>query len=151
MSLCNDYCDFMLDILKPLSSEMKVVLAHESCIKSVPVNEIIAAVGVKKCIVSRVPEEKTDDNVKIQKRDRCATVTVGVNLYVPYSNGTRGCTDAFDAVFDCIISKCAGYLCEARLLGTKYSREAQSLITETEFVFENGLSPIVEGPPLVIG
>ena len=149
MNLCSNYCDLILEELSSHSSEMKVVLAHESYIKEVPLNETIAAVGIKKCVISDMPDEKTDENVKVQTKVRTILVTVGINFYVPYEKGTRGCVSAFDKVFSTLIGSNEYSLCEAKLLGTKYSRETQSLIAETEFVFESFYSGLIEGPPYI--
>lgn len=142
----------MMEVLKPLSSKMKIVFSHESSVKDVPVNEIIAAVGIKKCTISDMPEEKTDDNVKITTKKRTILVTVGINLYIPYNKGSRVCSEAFDSIFNILVADREGDLCESKLLSTKYSREAQCLVTETEFVFESIFTGMIEGsPPLVFG
>lgn len=114
---------------------MKIVLAHESSIKETPVNEIIAAVGVKKCTISeRI--YGIDDNVKVDTDDRNISVTVGINLYVPYSQGTAGCVSAFDDIFDRLFMEKDSLLCDSKLLSTSYSRDTQCLVAKTEFVFE---------------
>lgn len=114
---------------------MKIVLAHESSIKETPVNEIIAAVGVKKCTISeRI--YGIDDNVKVDTDDRNISVTVGINLYVPYSQGTAGCVSAFDDIFDRFFMEKDSLLCDSKLLSTSYSRDTQCLVAKTEFVFE---------------
>lgn len=145
MEFCTSYCDMILEQLEPLSSDMKIVLAHESSVKVTPIGEIIAAVGIKKCSISARSGESVDENVKVDTGKRNIIVTVGINIYVPYEKGTRGCVGAFDAIFDTLLYKNEFELCETKLLGTTYSRETQSLVTKTEFVFETNLSGLVEG------
>lgn len=137
MSYCTEYCDMILEQLEPLSSDMKIVLAHESSIKDVPIYETIAAVGIKKCNISARFDASIDDNVKVDTGMRDFTVTVGINLYVPYVKGSRGCISVFDKIFDRLINANDEYeFCETKLLSTTYSRETQSLVTKTEFVFK---------------
>ena len=136
-----------MKILKPLNNKIKVVLAHENDVKIVPVNEVIAAVGVKKCTISS-RLAGIDDNVRVNTNERNITVTVGINLYVPYSQGTAGCVSAFDDIFDRLVTESNSRLCESKFLSTSYSRDTQCLVAKTEFVFEtvNGWSEIIEGP-----
>ena len=135
MGYCTSFCNDVMKILQPLSSKMELVLAHESSIKDVPVSKIIAAVGVKKCTVSeRI--SSVNDNVKVDTENRNLAVTVGINLYVPYSQGTAGCVSAFDDIFDCLFEEKDSLLCESKLLSTSYSRDTQCLVAKTEFVFE---------------
>lgn len=154
MSICESYCDFILEMLEPLKQDIKVILAHENPIKNVPLDQIVAAVRIKKCVIDAAVGETNDNSVKITDRTRNILITVGINLYVPYKNGTRVSANTFDRIFDLLLDKSENSLCEAKLLSTKYSREAQSLVTETEFVFKNMLGfyesefidPIVPGP-----
>lgn len=150
MNMCASYCDQVMESLKSLSSKMDVVLAHESTVKEVPISKTIAAIGIKKCIVSDMPNATVDDNVKIETKDRKILVTVGINLYVPYKDGAKGCISAFDSIFSCLITNYEGDLNEAKLLNTKYSRETQCLVTETEFVFEAHYVGFTEGPPPIV-
>ncbi|MDE5994799.1 MAG: hypothetical protein K2G60_04720 [Oscillospiraceae bacterium] len=153
MNVCEDYCDFVLEMLEPLKQNIKIILAHENPIKNVPLDQIIAAVRIKKCIIDAPVGETNDNSIKIKDSTRNILTTVGINLYVPYRNGTRVSATTFDSIFNQFIDKSESSLCEAKLLGTKYSRETQSLVTETEFVFKNVLSfyesdlitPIVPG------
>lgn len=150
MGICSCYCDSILNTLNVLSSQMQVVLAHESIVKDVPVSKTIAAVGIKKCVVSDIPDDKIDNSVRIETDFRKVLVTVGINIYVPYSEGTKGGVNAFDSIFNTFLRANNACLNEAKLLGTKYSREAQCLVTETEFVFESDVSGWIEGPPPIV-
>lgn len=152
MGICSYYCDSIINTLKALSPRMEVVLAHERVVKDVPVNKIIAAVGIKKCVISDLPDDKIDNSVKIETETRTALITIGINIYAPYSEGTKGSVGVFDDIFNTFLRVDSADLNEAKLLGTKYSREAQCLVTETEFVFESYMSGWIEGPPpIVIG
>lgn len=150
MSVCAYYCDSILSDLKSLSPKMKIVLAHESSIKDVPVNDTIAAVGIKKCVVSDMPDDKIDSSVRVETETRTILVTVGINLYVPYDEGTRGSVNAFDDIFTALVNSNNYSLNKAKLLGTKYSREAQCLVTETEFVFESFITGVIEGEQPIV-
>lgn len=46
--ICNDYCNRILENLNDMSSDVNLVLAHESGIKSVPIGKPYVAVGIKK-------------------------------------------------------------------------------------------------------
>lgn len=146
--ICNEYCNSILDDLKGMSPDINLVLAHESGIKSVPVSKPYVAVGIKKFVISPAIVQKNEDGAEISDGSRKLTVTVSVNIYAPYKEGTQGSTKILDTVFDTLLEKKRGSFIEARLLGTKYSRETQSLVSETEFVFENYISDIIEGPPI---
>lgn len=119
----------------------------------IPIQKTIVAVGIKKCTVSAPPDEKEDNSVKIQENLRTILITVGINLYVPYKSGTRGSVQAFDKIFNRLLDANRQGLCESKLLGTKYSRETQSLVTETEFVFKSGIgqSDLEYFEPIVTG
>lgn len=153
MSMCESFCDSVLKNLEDLKSDMEIVLSHESTIKQIPIQKTIVAVGIKKCTVSAPPDEKEDNSVKIQENLRTILITVGINLYVPYKSGTRGSVQAFDKIFNRLLDANRQGLCESKLLGTKYSRETQSLVTETEFVFKSGIgqSDLEYFEPIVTG
>lgn len=136
MTICTDYCNKVVTALQPLSPQMNIVVAHESTVKDVPIHKIIAAVGVKKCVIADMPAVTVDDSVKIETRSRKMLITVGINIYVPYHSGSKACIGAFDSIFDTILNAMEPDLNEVKLLSTKYSRETQSLVSETEFVFE---------------
>lgn len=146
MSFCTSICEMILELLKPLSKDIKFVLSHESIIKDTPVKETIAAVGVKKCTIS-ARSTSIDDNVKVDTNNRKAAVTVGINLYVPYKLGTAGCVSAFEDIFDTLVLSNASGLCESRLLSTAYSRDTQCLVAKTEFVFETFLGVVLPSGP----
>lgn len=148
--ICNDYCNRILENLNDMSSDVNLVLAHESGIKSVPIGKPYVAVGIKKFVISPVIMQKNEDGAEITDGTRKLSVTVSVNIYAPYKEGTQGSTKIFDTVFDKIFEKSRGSLIEARLLGTKYSRETQSLVGETEFVFEEYISSMIESPPPIV-
>lgn len=153
MNFCEFYCSLALKWLEPLKKNMKIFLAHENPIKNVPLDEIIAAIRIKKCIIFAPADETNDNSVKVASENRKVSVTLGINLYVPYQNGTKISAQTFDNIFEAFYDNAFGFR-EAKLLSTKYSRETQCLVTETEFVFENELGryecgpfePIVPGP-----
>lgn len=147
MSYCSEYCDIILEQLEPLSKNINFVFAHESSIKDVPISQTIAAISVKKCVVS-ARSTSIDDNVKVNTKNRNISVTVGINLYVPYKMGAKGCVSVFDDIFDRLVVLNDYELRESRFLSTSYSRDTQCLVAKTEFVFEtvNGWSEIIEGP-----
>ncbi|MCH5189945.1 MAG: hypothetical protein J1F37_05220 [Oscillospiraceae bacterium] len=148
MNFCTTYCDTVMEQLEPLSKDMKIVLAHESSIKITPIFETFVAVGIKKCSISARTNEKIDDDVTVDTGMRDIIVTVGINIYVPYKKGTKGCVKAFDAIFDRLLYENEYELRETRLLGTTYSRETQSLVTKTEFVFATDISGKIDIPPV---
>lgn len=150
MTVCTDYCNTVAQALQDLSSEMDIVIAHESTVKDVPVRKTIAAIGIKKCVIADMPSATVDDSVKVETKERKILVTVGINLYVPYSKGTKGCTGAFDNIFSTLVKAREGELNEAKLLSTKYSRETQCLVSETEFVFEAFFTGIIQSPPPIV-
>lgn len=136
MTFCNEYCDSIIEILQSLTPSIKAVISHSEEVKDVPVSETIAAVGVKKCVIADEPDSKVGDDLTLTTQSRKILVTVGINLYVPYSKGIKESYDAFDKIVTCFLAGKKFCMNEAKMLGTKYSREAQCLVSETEYEFE---------------
>lgn len=151
MNLISSYCNSILNALGSMSKDVNLVLAHESGIKHVPVGKPYAAIGIKKCSVSSPIVQKNEDGADITDGTRKILITASINIYAPYKNGGLSCVKIYENIFDHIFNSSILGFVETKFLGTKYSRETQSIVAETEFVFECFLSDSEFIEPIVPG
>lgn len=152
MTIFSSYCNSILsNLTRSMADKANVVLAHESGIKKVPIDKPYVAIGIKKCSLSSPIIQKNEDGADITNGDRKVQTTVSINIYTPYSKGAKGCVEIYEEVLDSILLGLREALVETRLFGTKYSRETQCIVGESEFVFETILSDFVSVEPIVSG
>lgn len=135
MNICNE----AMNEFKASVKGINFVYAHEKDIKNVPMSDYLGAVSVKKVVVGDrlMGKAENDGEVDLKRREIC--VTVAVNLYTPTSAGAEKGADTFDEMTNALLESKWGDLRGAKLYGTNYSRETQSLVTKTEFEIVNFL------------
>lgn len=133
MSVSMDICNEAMNEFKAAVKNINFVYAHEKDIKKVPMSEYLGAVSVKKVVIGDrlLGKAENDGEVDLKRREIC--VTVAVNLYTPTLSGAEIGANTFDDMTNALLEADWTGLRGAKLFGTNYSRETQSLVTKTEF------------------